>query len=915
MRKVRILSLLILVVSMLGVFCFSANAAGPFTENGFIYSVDNNGYATIEGLETVVEGEVTIPGNIGGYPVRSFYDTFRNNTKITSVIISEGVSNISYYAFYGCTKLEYVYIPSSVTSIGKEAFRDTKALQEIEVNAGNSRYLSENGILYNKDKTEIFVCPSSCGIETFVFPDSVTKIAAYCFYANVSIKEVIMPENLTEMGEFAFYGSQLSVIQFNDKLLSIPKYAFSSCKNLRSFEIPATLESIGDFAFENCHAITELIIPDGVRTIGKEAFNNCDTLVNIQIGSTAESIGTEAFGNCNKLQSIYVSDGNQFYTSDKNGIFYDINKTILFVAPPCNGMTYYVMPDSVATIEDEAFCYHQTLTTISFSESLKEIGVRAFFSCEELEGEIYFGSSLEIINEDAFHACNYISSFKVNENNQSFSSDDYGALYDKNKTALILYPPSAEAEEYIIPDGVTLIADSAIYNAFYLNKIVIPDSVKTIETNAINHCSLTALVIGKGVCEINTNSFIYSTIKSITVSEENEYFCSDDDVLYDKEKTILYKFPAYNQQVDFVVPDTVNKICSGAFYKTRVENVILPNSVSEIGYYVFNDCFWLATITVVNPNASISTLKQGVVYYGYANSTLEKYCRSSGYDFVPLYDGLSVDYEDGVLILSGTSELPVIDNENMCPWAAFSDSTDCILIRDISLISANAFSDFYDISSVIFESENITVENNAFSDCHELKTVICYSDAEFGEAAFSTQTENLLFFKENNKNVICNYDFITFTYEDGIVSFDKPVTIEHYDFFNLVAALCNRYPEVNELEFVQFTLLNGNMEKIDVNGEEVNRTEISSFENDRLAVQILDEETYDVVTVSFNELCAGVANGEINKFLLVVINEEDEIENEVIVDSDEVKDEESFIVLVFRALITFFNKILRLFKK
>ena len=922
MKKISILITFMIAIGILFSCGITASAANVYTEGGFSYTVSSNGTATITAIDSSVTGKVVVPSTIGGYDVKYFGDTFKNNTRVTSVVLSEGIVSISYYAFSGCVNLEYIYIPATVTSVNKEAFVNTEALKTIEVNVDNSKYLSENGILYNKDKTEILRCPSAISVEKFTFPNSVTKIGAFCFYGNTNIKEVEMPEKLTEIGEKAFYESSVENVQFNDNLLEIKKYAFSSCKNLQSLELPISLEVIGDFAFNNCYSITQLIIPDGVRTIGKEAFNNCDQLINIEIGSMTESIGDEAFGYCSKLQSIRVAESNQYYSSDENGIFFDKNKTNLFTVPPCNSITKYVMPDSVSVIADEAFYAHQTLTEISFSKNLKDIGVRAFFGCEKLADEIYFYASLDTISEDAFVGCPKISSFKVSENNQNFASDAYGALYDKHFVELILYPCAGETTEYIVPATVSVIKKNSLRDADNLRMLVISDSVTVIEETGIYDCdSLENIVIGKGLASISGSAFPYCLITDITVSDENEFFCSVDGVLYSKDKTILYKYPSKKSGENYIIDDTVKTINDGAFvYASKLKNVIVPSNVSEIGYYAFQHCYGLENLTIVNPavvltSYLLSTPNTKTTVYGYRNSTAERLCISKNFMFTPLADGLSIDFEDGVLIVSGAEELPVIDDEKMNPWVALAPITECILIEDVSVINESTFASFPDINTLILKSDTVSINDGAFENCSKLKTVISFGDATFSENAFSKETENLLFFAEAGRTVSTNCDVISFDYNAGVVSFDKPVTIEHYDFFNLVAALCDRYPEVNELEFTQFTLLNGNMEKVDINGEEVDRTEISYFENDRLAVQILDEETYEIVTVSFNELCAGVANGEINKFLLVVINEEDEIENEVIVDSDEVKDEESFIVLVFRALITFFNKILRLFKK
>ena len=655
---------------------------------------------------------------------------------------------------------------------------------------------------------------------------------------------------------------------------------------------------------------------EGLLTVGAKAFESCIALKNVTISSTVESIGDLAFSGCTALEGINVDSNNLYYSSDDFGAFFDKDKTVLFVYPVKNAATEYTVPDSVTEINKNAFYSSKILQKVYFPEGLKKIGDSAFFYSEALT-EVFVPASVEYIGDSAFVQCISIEAFTVDENNKYFSSDENNALYNKDKTQLILYPAGKAKSDFIIPDTVTTIKYRAIDYNTHIKKLVISDSVTIIETNGAYQCYIDEIIIGKGLEEIQYAAFARCTIDNITVSEDNNYFCSVDDVLYSKDMSVLYRYPTGKKETQFVIGDTVEKIIQDAFFRTKLTVLIVPNNVTEIGAQAFYNSYFLKDITIVNPAVNIGSLAlptgSDINVYGYQSSTVQQFVNNGNQNFIPLHNGLSVDYADGVLILSGSDELPVIDNDKMCPWAAFADSTECILFRDIAVINENAFASFYGISSLIFESENIRVEDGAFADCNNLKTVICFSDADFAEAAFSEQAENLLFFKESDKAVNVGLDAISFTYDDGVVNFDKPVSIAYYDFFNLIIALCDRYPEINELAFTEFFLLDGTMERVEINGDTADRYLIDSFENDKLAVQIIDEETWEVVTVSFNELCVGVANGKIDKFLLVVIDENGEVSEELPVDTGFLASVERVVTYVLRAIVTFFNKLLRLF--
>ena len=118
-----------------------------------------------------------------------------------------------------------------------------------------------------------------------------------------------------------------------------------------------------------------------------------------------------------------------------------------------------------------------------------------------------------------------------------------------------------------IPDGVTIIGDSSFYACKKLSSIGIPVSVTSIGSNAFSLCyTLTDIFI-----PANVESMVYSfencvNLKSIIVDENNQYFSNDDyGVLFDKDKTILIKYPAGNTRTNYIVPNSVIQISDSSF--------------------------------------------------------------------------------------------------------------------------------------------------------------------------------------------------------------------------------------------------------------------------------------------------------------------------------------------------------------
>ena len=173
--------------------------------------------------------------------------------------IPDSVTSISNGAFWGCSSLTSVTIPDSVTSIGEEAFAECTgltsivipegvkeikenpflmcySLQGIEVNEKNKYYLSENGVIFYKDKKTIIAYPTGKSGESYEIPDSVTSIGNSAFWGCSSLTSVTIPDSVTSIS----YG------------------AFSRCTSLTSITIPKNVSSIGNYAFEDCDSLADV---------------------------------------------------------------------------------------------------------------------------------------------------------------------------------------------------------------------------------------------------------------------------------------------------------------------------------------------------------------------------------------------------------------------------------------------------------------------------------------------------------------------------------------------------------------------------------------------------------------------------------------------------------------------------------
>ncbi len=307
------------------------------------------------------EVDIVIPELIDGKKVTVLKRTFEFNFNITSVVISSSVLEIGDYTFYGCQSLNSVSIPSSVEKISPTALSYCHSLANINVNGKNETYSSLDGVLYNKEQSQIILCPSEKkGI--FTIPNSVTMIANGAF-EDCKITSVIIPGSVTKIGE----------------------RVFKNCKSLISVVVPNSITNIGYQAFWSCDSLASITIPSNVTNIGSEAFYGCSSLVSVDIPNCY--VNEKAFSNCTSLKSITLAEG---VTSIAYKEFLN-----------CISLSSIDMPSSLEKIGDCAFEKCESLTTVDIPSDVVSIGEGyggSFAECTSLKSIIIPESVTHIIS-------------------------------------------------------------------------------------------------------------------------------------------------------------------------------------------------------------------------------------------------------------------------------------------------------------------------------------------------------------------------------------------------------------------------------------------------------------------------------------------------------------------------------------
>ena len=413
---------------------------------------------------------------------------FNSCSSLQSVNLPEGLKTIGNNAFY-CRMLSQVTLPQSLETIGAEAFYNTIITQitipanvtsiglrafyglrqSFSVDAANTKYSSQDGILFDKDKTTLIQAPLL--IEgTYTVPNTVKTIGESAFTYCTALEGIILPEGLTKIDDTAFM----------------------STNSLTSVDFPQSLTYISESAFNYSGLTGAVSIPTGV----------------------VNDRWWYAFNRCENLKAINVAEGNPSASSDQ-GVVYNKEKTNLLVMPEGFEEAYSILP---------------TTKTVGFYEFNSDMNYYdyggAIWNCHALTS-LHIPASVNIIVRESLRNNSALKAITVDESSQYFTSVD-GVLFDKQKKSIYAFPEGREGS-YQIPDGVETLTQRLFDYAMKLNHIDVPASVSRLANFVFNGLYQNSITwLNEEPLQYNTyvpsTAPEYSYERGIPASELNKVF-------------------------------------------------------------------------------------------------------------------------------------------------------------------------------------------------------------------------------------------------------------------------------------------------------------------------------------------------------------------------------------------------------
>lgn len=674
----------------------------------------------------------------------------------TSYTFPENLEGFSGDAFIGATELEVMNIPATVSYLD-ERYLGMPSLREFNVAEGNSAYYSDNGVLYNKNKTQLYRMPVSSAVTEYTVLDTATSIYGSAFENCKNIKSVSMSDSVQYLnGHYTFANAKnLESVRLSDILTSIPNYTFNECEKLAIVNIPAKATYIGEYAFCKTAISGELVIPEGITWIGDEAFSEI-SITSVTIPGTVENLQNRIFYNCDSLETAIIEEGvtyiygNIFCYCDnlKNvtlptsltrlgeGVFKGCTGLETITIPSasigfeafknCDSLKTVVLGNGVTSIAREAFYNCQNLETINLPEGLTRIENNAFYSCGIKE--ITIPSTVTYMTNYMFNGCQELERITINSNADipANAFTGLGALYyltingSPSNIAANAFKNCDALREVNIPSSVTDFNATAFYSCDDLEIVRLNEGTTSI-SGAFTGCgNLSYIYIPDSVTSIADGCFSACPNVTIVANKDTyaETFAKENNINFEVIKIKIVKIDQYEYIREY--------------YEMNVGSYIYIPHGQLVATTEKGDLIYVNVTLSEEMDTSYAHTQEILVTvevpYGYelAGGIRESFTiivetiatSVSGDCGKTKEDNVVWTIEDTILTISGEGEMADYSTDKGCeaPWSGYAEEISLVVIENgVKNIGAYAFAGLYNTQQISIANTVSSIGEGAFT--------------------------------------------------------------------------------------------------------------------------------------------------------------------------------------------------------
>lgn len=706
--------------------------------DGITYYI-SNGEVTLMSCETSKKGTVRILSELNGFPVTKINNYAFKSCSISEVFIPDTITFIGKEVFRGCHGLTKANIPNSIEKVPYEMFYECPLLNNITIPYGITA-IEGGAFEFCYDLTNISIPETVVSIGDYAFnycwdlykieiPKGVTYLGSGAL-KNTSISKITLPEGITEIRESLFYCCKyLSSVVIPSGVTSIGSCAFMECSRLSSVTIPEGVKSFGQRAFQECTSLGSIVIPEGTETLGNIVFYGCTALKSVTLPVTLKDMTRNtAFMNCPGITDVYYN-GSRAQWNDipdiqeselyKKNVHFAVPTAVEGVSLNVSELELYagtygsltpvfnpIQPDNQNVSWESS---DLSVATVSNGRVDAISEGTAVITVTTEEGGFSAQCTVKVTTP---HGTSGNITWNISSDNVLYINGT-GAMLNYNSGTAPWYSLRQLIKKIIIADTITSVGNYAFYGLNSVNECLLPKSIGSLGYDAFNGCS---------------------SLKGISLPEGITYLPSSC-------------FENCSSLAEITIPDSVTSFGYDVFRSSGLKTINFGNGLRTVELDAFRECY-LSKVCVksmdiwMNINFKYSTsnpLRCGspLLYCGgepvydcvVPEGTYSIGNRFSGYKYLR-----SITMPDTVTSLGDSAfhncyalqEVKLSSGLKTIPTYAFygCSSLKSIVIPDsVTYIADSVFSKCSSLESVVLSKNLKRINSTAFSSCTSLKAI------------------------------------------------------------------------------------------------------------------------------------------------------------------------------------------------